>query len=430
MLNDMKYMDEILLLKNASFCLEMLLCMFVSFTCIKKRSYYYPKLLVIALLGLLFYFLPSLNVRFFNFVYVIIFSYIAIAAFLLYKANFLTMFTLLSTAWALQHLAWNTTCLFLDYGFGDLILPKGVPFVIYIFVFVGCSLIFKLLFLKNRDFFEEVKININVLVGSVVVLLITIFLSSIVGYYDKWIWIYRLYTIFIALFGVLLALGVFDQTRIEKQKIVAEHNNEMLKRLIKEQAKQQQLNKETFDIINVKVHDLKNQIKVIQSLQPEEQTKHLNELKELVDIYGSSAKTGNEVLDVILNEKSLVCNSKKINFTYICDGDAVNFLAVEDLTPLFGNLIDNAIEGTQEEENRFIKLTAMNRKGFLCIHIENFCSSDIKFEHGLPLTSKEYKSDHGFGTKSISYITKKYNGQYKFIHRDNIFSVNITIPLQ
>lgn len=423
----MKYFEQLLLLGNGNFALELVLFMYVAFTSIKKRTYFYPKLLLVFLLSTLFYFLPSLDVGFFNFVYVIIFLFVSLAAFALYKTNFLTMFTLLSTAWAMQHLSWNTICLFLDYGFGDLVLPYGVPLTIYILINLAYAIIFKFTFLKNKDFFEEVKINKNVLVGSIVVLLITIFLSSMTGYYDRWTWIYRLYTMFIALFGILLALGVFDQTRVEKQKMIAEHNNAMLKQLIKEQAKQQQLNKETFDIINVKIHDLKNQIKVIQSLNPNEQGKYLSELNELVDIYGSSAKTGNEILDVILNEKSLVCNSKNINFTYICDGEAVNFLEAEDLTPLFGNLIDNAIEATQDEENKFIKLTAMNRKGFLCIHIENYSSKQIEFKHGLPLTTKENKNEHGFGTKSISYIVKKYNGQYKFSQRDNVFSVNITI---
>lgn len=417
-------------LENANFALELILFVFISFTNIKRRSYFYPKLILITLLSCLFYFLPSLDVGFFNFVYVIVFIFVFLGAFILYKTNFLTMFTLLSTAWAMQHFAWNITCLFLDYGFGDLVLPTGVPVTIYICIFTISAIIFRILFLKNKDYFDEVKINVNVLVGSVVVLLITIFLSSMVGYYDKRTRLYRLYTIFIALFGVLLAIGIFDQTKVEKQKMAAEHNNEMLKQLIKEQAKQQQLNKETFDIINVKVHDLKNQIKIIQSLKPGEQSKYLSELNELVDIYGSSAKTGNEILDVILNEKSLVCTNKKINFTYICDGEAVKLLEPEDLTPLFGNLIDNAIEASQDEENRFIKLTAMNRKGFLCIHIENYCSKDIKFRDGLPLTTKEDKSLHGFGTKSITYIAKKYNGQYKFVHRDNIFSVNITFPIQ
>lgn len=426
----MKYIDEILFLNNANFCMEMLLCMLVTFSCIKKRKYFYLKFAGAALLGGLFYFLPSLQVGFFNFVYIIIFSYVAIVACLLYKTNFLTLFTLCSTAWALQHLEWNLTCLFLDYGFGDLVLPKGIPLLIYFLVFLSGTILFMFIFLKNKDYFEEVKINKNVLIGSLIVLIITIFLSSIVGYYDERNWIYRLYTVFIALFGILLAIGIFDQTKTEKQKMVAEHNNEMLKQLIKEQTKQQQLNKETFDIINMKVHDLKHQIKIIQSLKPEEQSTYINELNELVDIYGSSAKTGNEVLDVILNEKSLVCNSKKINFTYICDGEALKKLAPEDLTPLFGNLIDNAIEAAQHEENRFIKLTAMCRKGFLCIHIENYSSNEVKFNHGLPLTNKENKEEHGFGTKSISYIVNKYNGQFKFNHRDNVFSVNITIPLE
>ena len=106
----------------------------------------------------------------------------------------------------------------------------------------------------------------------------------------------RLYSISTSLIIVLLVIGVFDQTRAEKEKIKFENDNKILKELIKEQAHQQKINKETYDIINMKIHDIKNQINVIKEMKTDEQNKYLDELKDLVDIYGSFAKTGNEVL--------------------------------------------------------------------------------------------------------------------------------------
>lgn len=132
-----------------------------------------------------------------------------------------------------------------------------------------------------------------------------------------------------------------------------------------------------------------------------------------------------------MNQKSLICNSKRIKFTYICDADSLEIFTPENMTSLFGNLIDNAIEATslESEDNRFIKLTAMNRKNFLCIHIENYCSVKLKFKDGLPLTTKENTNEHGFGTRSVRYIINKYNGQLKMTYNNNIFSVNILIPI-
>ena len=58
------------------------------------------------------------------------------------------------------------------------------------------------------------------------------------------------------------------------------------------------------------------------------------------------------------------------------------------------------------------------------IKVENYCSELIEFENGLPL-SKEDSIYHGYGTKSIDYIAKKYGGYCLFEQKNNIFSVTI-----
>lgn len=426
----MHYIKEILFLNNANFFLELFLFTIICFINVKKRKYFYIKLTICALLGLLFYFLPSFSVGGFSFAYSIVYVYIVICCFILYDTNFLTLFTLTVCAWAMQHLAWNVCLLFLDNVFKKIELPKGIPTLIYLLCIIVVAFTIGIVFYKKKDYFNIVKPNAQTLVGSITLLFITVFLSAFVPIVDEWTWIYRLYSISIALIIVLMDIGVFDQTRAEKEKLMIENDNKILKELIKEQAHQQQINKETYDIVNMKVHDIKNQINVIMSMDHNEQKKCLDDLKEAIDIYGSLAKTGNEILDVILNQKSLICNSKRIKFTYICDAESLGIFTPENMTSLFGNLIDNAIEATsfESEDNRFIKLTAMNRKNFLCIHIENYCSTKMKFKDGLPLTTKEDTSEHGFGTRSIRYIVNKYNGQLKMTYNNNIFSVNILIP--
>lgn len=428
----MRYIREILFLSNANFFLELFIFMLICFINVKRRDHFYYRLLTCCALGLLFYFLPSLNVGGFSFAYTIIFIYLILCSYFLYKTNFITLFTLTVCSWALQHLTWNTCLLLLDNVLGTINLPKGVPVTIYLICIFIYALIMGIVFRKKKDYFSIAKPNAQSLIGSIVLLFITVFLSSFVQIVDEWTWIYRLYSISTSLIIVLLVIGVFDQTRAEKEKIKYENDNKILKELIKEQAHQQKLNKETYDIINMKIHDIKNQINVIKEMKTDEQNKYLDELKELVDIYGSFAKTGNEVLDVILNQKSLLCKSKKIKFTFICDGEALKIFNPESLTSLFGNLIDNAIEATsrENEDNRLIKLTAMNRKNFLCIHIENYCSNQLTFKDGLPLTTKENATNHGFGTRSIKYIVKRYNGELKMNFNNNIFSVNILIPIQ
>lgn len=84
----MNYIKELLFLGNGNFTLELILFMYIAFTNIKKKKYFYPKLIIASLIAMLFYFVPSLDVGFFNFVYVIAFTYVSVVAFCLYKTNF------------------------------------------------------------------------------------------------------------------------------------------------------------------------------------------------------------------------------------------------------------------------------------------------------------------------------------------------------
>ena len=64
------------------------------------------------------------------------------------------------------------------------------------------------------------------------------------------------------------------------------------------------------------------------------------------------------------------------------------------------------------------------------IHLENRCSHEPQFQDGLPVTSQEDKSAHGFGMKSIRYLVEKYCGELSIQARDGKFCLDILFPAQ
>ena len=81
----------------------------------------------------------------------------------------------------------------------------------------------------------------------------------------------------------------------------------------------------------------------------------MSEIKQ----YEAQFKTGNRVLDTILSSESLKCQSKDIEITVVADGHALDFMNAMDISALFGNALDNAIEGaekiqTKEKMNAFM----------------------------------------------------------------------------
>lgn len=63
------------------------------------------------------------------------------------------------------------------------------------------------------------------------------------------------------------------------------------------------------------------------------------------------------------------------------------------------------------------------------IQIQNYYENHLKFERGLPLTTKKNKNHHGFGMKSIQYIAEKYDGIVTVQAKNNIFMLQILIPV-
>ena len=133
--------------------------------------------------------------------------------------------------------------------------------------------------------------------------------------------------------------------------------------------------------MNQKYHDLKHQITLLKAeANSEKSTQYLEQMEKEIKSYEAQNKTGNKVLDAVLTSKSLYCQNKGIVFTCVADGTLLNFMAEMDISALFGNILDNAIEGAEkipEKEKRLIHLSVAEQKSFLRIRVENYCEEKI-----------------------------------------------------
>jgi len=206
-----------------------------------------------------------------------------------------------------------------------------------------------------------------------------------------------------------------------------------VKKMWHQEKEQYIMSKENIDTLNIKFHDIKHQIRKIGE-DKRISVDVISELEKSVSIYDSVAKTGNEALDVILTEKALFCYKNNIILTYIIDGQKLSFMLDTDIYSLFGNALDNAIEAVmkiKEKEKRIIELKVHKVEEFLTISVKNSFSGIIKFDNeGLPITTKDNPLFHGYGVKSISLIVKKYDGNVSFLVKNELFNLNILLPIK
>jgi hypothetical protein len=203
--------------------------------------------------------------------------------------------------------------------------------------------------------------------------------------------------------------------------------------LYHQQKKQYELSKENIEIINHKVHDLKHQVRALRELPDRQRDEFVNEITDSIRIYESIVHTGSDVLDTILTEKSLRCNSMNIQVNCVADGAKLSFIDTIDLYTIFGNALDNAIEVVRQfkdSEKRQIDIVIYAKDSLLNIEIVNPIERMPVFKDGIPVTTKEDKNYHGYGLKSIRRAALKYNGWVTITTVDDCFSLKILFSLE
>ncbi|MFA9378322.1 MAG: ATP-binding protein [Lachnotalea sp.] len=213
---------------------------------------------------------------------------------------------------------------------------------------------------------------------------------------------------------------------------VLQNEQELFNHLLSQRKAQYIHSRENIDIINQKCHDLKHQILALENASGQERKEMIYETKKAVMFYDAVVKTNNEVLNTILTEKTLVCANRNIRLTCMANADHLSVVGVIDLYTILGNALDNAIEcmdQLHEEGKKAIAIIINEHGKMLDFSVENYYEKPIRFKAGIPVTSKKDKRNHGIGIQSIRMIAKKYGGDIRISTENQIFSLQIIIPI-
>lgn len=177
-------------------------------------------------------------------------------------------------------------------------------------------------------------------------------------------------------------------------------------------------------------HDMKNHLLVLEHhLHSPETTEVVEKLQRQIEMYEDYVHTGNDILDIILKEKSKLAREKHIVFSAAADLNSMDFMEPLDISTIFGNSLDNAIEASEKlpEGQGAILLKAGRVQNFFSILVENNCSEDNK--GNINRTTKKDGFLHGFGISNMKKTAEKYGGQLITQKKDGKFTLKILIPI-
>ena len=230
----------------------------------------------------------------------------------------------------------------------------------------------------------------------------------------------------------LSGIAVLYAYHVQVKEIQIRFEKDTLHNIMEMQYKNYQLSKENIDMVNQKYHDLKHQINLLKTqAYVGKSTSYLEKMEREIRVYETQNKTGNQILDAVLTNKAMICQNKEIELKFIVDGGALSFMEDMDVSALFGNMLDNAIESAekqQEKQKRLIWLYVTKEKQFVRIRTENYCDEKIRFKNGMPVTTKKDRRLHGYGMKSIKSTVEKYHGSVVAAQENNWFELKILLP--
>ncbi len=180
-------------------------------------------------------------------------------------------------------------------------------------------------------------------------------------------------------------------------------------------------------------HNYHNHIQTLLALcDDKERTKeYLWKLNDDLTSVDTVIKTGNVMVDAILNSKISLMKTKGILVNAKAIVPAELAVSEIDLCTVIGNLLDNAMEAVlrqEEDEDRFIRVFIGILKEQLYISVYNSTCGELKKRKNTYVSTKGGKN-HGFGLASVDRIVKKYKG---FINRQNeegVFATEVMLPL-
>ncbi|RDY25755.1 GHKL domain-containing protein [Romboutsia weinsteinii] len=180
------------------------------------------------------------------------------------------------------------------------------------------------------------------------------------------------------------------------------------------------------------IHDIRNHLNSIEELYNTNNIEtgkiYTNDIHKMLNELNQKYYSSNKVLNIILNDKFEKVKSRSTNIECRIGDVDLKFIKDIDITTIFANLLDNAIDAAIKVEiNSFIKLDIDKFNDFIVINISN-SMVDKPIKKGKRFKSTKERHE-GLGIENIKKALEKYEGTMLIDYTDEEFKVNIVIPI-
>ncbi len=175
-------------------------------------------------------------------------------------------------------------------------------------------------------------------------------------------------------------------------------------------------------------HDMKNHTMVMLSYFEENKINeariYAGEILDKLNRMYTYINVGNSLLNYIINNKLSKAKEAGIEIKAEVENLSFDYMEAVDFSALFNNILDNAVKGALQSEDKKLEVMIVSVKGMDTITVKNSIDKSV-LESNPDLASTKEEPGHGYGIAQIKNITQKYKGDIDIYEKNKMFTVSI-----
>lgn len=184
-----------------------------------------------------------------------------------------------------------------------------------------------------------------------------------------------------------------------------------------------------YDSTRKLVHDIRNHILAMEHLYEEQQNligcQYTKDVHGILNQLGQNYYTSNKLLNIILNDKVQTMQVHGIEADIKISEVDLSFIREVDITTLFANILDNAIEAAADSQDKRINLRVVMVHDFISINLKNsMLNEPVKTSTGFLSTKVSHE---GLGLKNVERVIENYKGDVQYEWGEQYFITRIML---
>ncbi len=229
---------------------------------------------------------------------------------------------------------------------------------------------------------------------------------------------------------VFANLYLFYALKVEDEKNSMEFQIAMMKQQESMQFEHYERQREKYGKSIEVLHDVSKHIRSIEELYragvTDKAMEYTRQIGGILKPLVPEEYSDNPMLNILLADRKQAAESMGIRFVVKVESTGLGFIEPVDVTTLFGNLLENAMQAALKcSGERYIKVHIKNYNEMLSIRIENSVEQEVRIKNGRPVSTGGRGT--GIGCLNVQRCVEKYGGSVLYKNGNGKFYSDVIL---